>query len=70
MLQISSHINKFSEFSALPENFFFLLWYLPSFVCALTTASQAKLFRFVLQHLFGGTKFQVTYNGQGAAFVL
>ena len=34
------------------------------------TASQAKLFLFVLQHLFGRTKFPVTYNEQGAAFVL
>ena len=34
------------------------------------TASQAKLFLFVHQHLFGRTKFSVTYNGQGAAFVL
>ena len=59
-----------SEFSALPENFFVFLWYLSSFVWALTTASQAKLFRFVLQHLFGRTKFSVTYNGEGAAFVL
>ena len=35
-----------------------------------TTVSEAKMFRFVLQHLFGRTKFSVTYNGQGAAFVL
>ena len=35
-----------------------------------TTASEEKMFRFVLQHLFGRTKFSVTYNGQGAAFVL
>ena len=34
------------------------------------TASQAKLFLFVHQHLFGRTKFLVTYNGQGAAFFL
>ena len=33
------------------------------------TASQAKLFLFVLQHLFGRTKFSVTFIGQGA-FVL
>ena len=59
-----------SEFSALPENVFVFLRYLSSFVWALTTASQAKLFRFVLQHLFGRTKFSVTYNGEGAAFVL
>ena len=62
-------LGYYLEFSALPENFFFLLSYLPSFVWVLTTASQAKLFRFVLQHLFGRTKFSVTYNGQGAAFV-
>ena len=36
------------EFSALPENFFFLLSYLLIFVWALTTASQAKLSHFVL----------------------
>ena len=46
------------------------LIYLSSFVWALTTASQAKLFRFAFQHLFGRTKFSVTYNGQGVAFVL
>ena len=45
-------LGYYLEFSAPPENFFFLLWYLPSFVWALTTASQAKLFRFVLQHLY------------------
>ena len=50
--------------------FFFLLWYLSSFVWALTAASQAKLFRFALQHLFGRTKFSVSYNGQGLDFVL
>ena len=63
-------LGYYLKFSAPPENFSFLPWYLPSFVWALTTASQAKLFRFVLQHLFGRTKFSVTYNGQGAAFVL
>ena len=62
-------LGYYLEFSAPPENFFFLLSYLPNFVWALTTASQAKLFRFVLQHLFGRTKFSVTYNGQGAVFV-
>ena len=62
-------LGHYLEFSAPPENFFFLLLYLPSFVWALTMASQAKLFRFVLQHLFGRTKFSVMYNGQGAAFV-
>ena len=35
-----------------------------------TAASQAKMFRFVLQQLFGRTKFSVSYNGRGAAFVL
>ena len=35
-----------------------------------TAVSQAKMFRFVLQHLFGRSKFSVTYNGQGAALVL
>ena len=42
-------LDYYLEFSrALSENFFFLLSYLPSFVWALTTASQAKLFHFVL----------------------
>ena len=62
-------LGYYLEFSAPPENFFVLLWYFLSFVWVLTTASQAKLFRFVLQHLFGLTKFLVTYNRQGAAFV-
>ena len=61
-------LGYYLKFSAPPENFSFLPWYLPSFVWAHTTASQAKLFRFVLQQLFGRTKFSATYNGQGAAF--
>ena len=44
-------LSYYLEFSFLPENFFFLLLYLPSFVWAPATASQAKLFRFFLQHL-------------------
>ena len=58
---------KMFELKILGYYLFFLLWYLPSFVWALTTASQP--FRFVLQHQFGRTKFSITYNGQGAAFV-
>ena len=41
-------LGYYLEFSALPENFFFPLSYLPSFVWAHTKASQAKLFHFVL----------------------
>ena len=61
-------LGSYLEFSALPE--FFLPPLILAELWALTTASQAKLFCFVLQHLFGRTKFSVTYNGQGAAFVL
>ena len=42
-------LGYYLKFSTLPENFFFLpLSYLLSFVWAFTTASQAKLFLFVL----------------------
>ena len=52
-----------TEFLALPENFFLLFGELSSFVWVIAAASQAKLFCFSVQYLFGGTEFSVANNG-------
>ena len=63
----ADHLTElFNLFELKIQNFFLLLWYLPGFVWAFIKVSQTKLFRL----FFGRTKFSVTYNGQGSAFVL